>query len=272
MTSQKINLACGSHFVSGDGWVNLDFISRHKEVQQANILKALPFRDHTFDLVYSSHFLEHIPYSLAPSFLAELRRIVKPTGLLRLVTPDFYALCSLYISYRDLCLHSKADLICLEILDQCVRQTVGGRLANFYESLRNNTTSDDELISFLYSLNGELINGDFLPNRNLSLKSFLRYLKGSATDLWIKTVIQLLPSSFRNQNVLMTSVGERHHWLYDFHQLKSLLFSCGFRDIVRCSHVSSSFPSFPFCPLDADINGMPRKGIESMYIEAIPDF
>jgi len=57
-------------------------------------------------------------------------------------------------------------------------------------------------------------------------------------------VLQLLPKAFREQNVSLAAVGERHHWLYDFHQLQRLLAAAGFVAIERCTAATSRGPHF----------------------------
>mgnify|MGYP001052758985 CR=1 FL=1 len=53
----KINLACGSVFVTGDGWINLDYAASDSAVLCADLLGRLPVEDDNAALVYSSHFL-----------------------------------------------------------------------------------------------------------------------------------------------------------------------------------------------------------------------
>ena len=67
----KVNLACGNVFLVGDGWHNFDFISSHPAVHSLNLLDALPLNSGSVELLYSSHFLEHIPISQVDSFLQE---------------------------------------------------------------------------------------------------------------------------------------------------------------------------------------------------------
>jgi hypothetical protein len=66
----------------------------------------------------------------------------------------------------------------------------------------------------------------------------------------------------------LAAVGERHHWLWDFHQLKTVLEAAGFVDVQRRSANNSAAADFPFQPLDLDAEGHPRKGAESLYVEA----
>jgi len=46
----------------------------------------IPFADHTFDVVYSSNVLEHVPHVVA--FQSELHRVLKPSGLAIHVVPS----------------------------------------------------------------------------------------------------------------------------------------------------------------------------------------
>ena len=66
-------------------------------VQWANALE-LPFADGTVEVAYSSHMLEHLGRSDARAFLAEVRRVLAPGGILRLALPD---LSLLVARYRD---------------------------------------------------------------------------------------------------------------------------------------------------------------------------
>lgn len=85
---------------------------------------------------------------------------------------------------------------------------------------------------------------------------------------YIRAVLGLLPPAFRKQNVSTATVGERHAWLYDFYSVEKLLRKAGFVEIRRVSPTTSSIPGFPFFPLDVYEDGSPRKGVESMYVEA----
>ena len=47
-----------------------------------------PFQDGSFDVVYSEHFIEHVPRGAAVTWLRDVRRLLRPGGFLRLSTPD----------------------------------------------------------------------------------------------------------------------------------------------------------------------------------------
>jgi len=267
----KINLACGDTFIDANEWINFDYASSSPAVRKANLLGHLPLKTGSASLVYSSHFLEHIPYSKVPSFIAECYRILQPGGVLRLVLPDFENLCRAYLEKRESGKHREADFIILEIVDQCVRRDSGGELGRFYQTLRGSGTDEDAMIKFVKERTGEDIQASRQSHSyaDLSVGTLARKIQNRVEQIWIRLVLHLLPRSFREQNVSLASVGELHHWLWDYDQLHNVLNAAGFVAIERRDAQTSSFPNFPFIPLDLDVGGRPRKGAESMYIEAI---
>jgi len=59
--------------------------------------KPLPFGDATFDLLYTSHVLEHIPWYRTEDVLREWVRILKPGGQFELWVPDGLKICQTLI-------------------------------------------------------------------------------------------------------------------------------------------------------------------------------
>jgi predicted SAM-dependent methyltransferase len=55
---------------------------------QLDIADPLPFADGCVDWVYAEHLIEHVPLQVAIGWLAEVRRILAPGGLVRITTPD----------------------------------------------------------------------------------------------------------------------------------------------------------------------------------------
>ncbi len=80
----KLHIGCGKGLLSG--WVNIDI---HPAPLSMNVLRGLPFRAGSVRHIFVSHFLEHLffPRDVKP-FLAELRRVLAPGGVVRIVVPD----------------------------------------------------------------------------------------------------------------------------------------------------------------------------------------
>jgi hypothetical protein len=167
MFSAKVNLASGGVFVTGDGWINLDYNAAAPDVRRADLLGRLPLPDNGAALVYSSHFLEHIPRNQVPDFLAECWRILAPGGVLRLVLPDLENLCRAYLLHRERGEHEKADFVVLEMIDQCVRRESGGELGRLYRRLNAGPEVQRELIDFVRERTGENVLSSS-PPRSLS--------------------------------------------------------------------------------------------------------
>ncbi|RKE22664.1 methyltransferase domain-containing protein [Streptomyces sp. TLI_171] len=68
---------------------------------QLDISKPLPFADRSVDWVYAEHLIEHVPLGVAVPWLAEVRRILRPGGLLRLTTPDLARYIDGYLDRRE---------------------------------------------------------------------------------------------------------------------------------------------------------------------------
>ena len=151
----NVNLACGGVYVTAPTWLNLDYASNSPAVQRANLLGRLPLADATADLVYSSHFLEHIPRDQVAPFLQECWRILKPGGVLRLVVPDLKNLCRTYLQHRDGGEHDQADFVVLELLDQCVRRQPGGELGRYYQNLKADPVGNTSSMVFVRDRTGE---------------------------------------------------------------------------------------------------------------------
>lgn len=125
----KVNLACGLQCLPG--WTNVDgsltslfgskrfsFINKilyklagssdyysfdayNKVIQKNglnfyNLKTGVPFNDDSIDVIYCSHFLEHLNKNDGGNFLKECFRSLKKGGLLRVVVPDLDFAFSMY--------------------------------------------------------------------------------------------------------------------------------------------------------------------------------
>jgi predicted SAM-dependent methyltransferase len=273
-SKKRVNIGCGATVITS-GWINLDYKAQHPSVVEANLIQKLPFESESVDIVYSSHFIEHIPKHQVESFFAECHRILKKGGQFRFVVPDFEYLCREYLHQRDNGDHEKANFAIMQILDQCVRQKPGGELGSFYKYVSQNKEEIPELVDYIYHLSGRNLQRkkfEPLEKRNKSLESWLDRKKRRARRKYISVVTQLLPAAFREQNLSFCEIGEKHAWMWDFWSLSNQLCQVGFSDIRKATYDSTYILGESFKELDVDYYGNPRKGQLSLFIEGIkPD-
>src|SRR5262245_50701568 len=85
----KLHLGCGDHRL--EGWINLDRVPG-PAVDVVADGTALPFAEGSAAFLHSEDLLEHLEPSQGRAFLQECFRVLRPGGVLRLLTPDLKAL------------------------------------------------------------------------------------------------------------------------------------------------------------------------------------
>lgn len=84
-----IDIGCGPTHVEFDGSKALRVDIREEVNPDYRCdVRELPFANGTFDVVFSSHVLEHFPRGEWKGVLREWSRLVAPTGMIRLVLPN----------------------------------------------------------------------------------------------------------------------------------------------------------------------------------------
>lgn len=63
--------------------------------------RKLPFSDNTFDIVYSSHCIEHIPWFQIEDTIIEWARVVKPEGRLEVWTVNSYKIAKALVELEE---------------------------------------------------------------------------------------------------------------------------------------------------------------------------
>lgn len=151
-----LNVGSGTTWVR-DGWDTTD----HKARRGATAWR-MDARDGTYDLLFSSHMIEHIPHYKIDDVLRECNRVLRIGGGIRLVCPNLAVIARAYVSAD----HEQFERFIEE--DTTIRRDLGlgGMLMNFIVS-----PGADNL---LLSRNGECIGGyahvyayDFQMLRNL---------------------------------------------------------------------------------------------------------
>lgn len=111
----RVHLGAGDHRLSG--WINVDILPSVADVL-ADFTSPLPFRTGSVDLLHSEDLLEHLDGETGKRLLTECYRVLRPDGVMRLLTPDLRALvervylqreprqltwCSAHLSTRGPC-------------------------------------------------------------------------------------------------------------------------------------------------------------------------
>lgn len=180
-----LNLACGAR--TAPGWNNLDFspyarLRKHPLLASAlyavgilsnermrkleaidpgilhwNLARGVPFPDESFDVVYHSHFLEHLPRQGAKLFLIECWRVLKPGGILRVVVPDLELLVREYWDALNVS-EDAHDAAIAGLIDQMVRTESSGTaeqkpwVRRIERLLRGDAAKTGELHRWMYDV------------------------------------------------------------------------------------------------------------------------
>jgi SAM-dependent methyltransferase len=109
-----LHLGCGNHLK--DGWVNLDLnlngtapeLPPQRLPQTRFILYdlrsgTLPLDDESCELIYSSHFFEHLEHDDGVRLMRDCHRVLQPGGTFRAALPDFPELFRAYLERDEKC-------------------------------------------------------------------------------------------------------------------------------------------------------------------------
>ena len=96
-----------------------------------DLRKRIPFDSDSADAVYHSHVLEHFDRDVAPGFLSEITRVLKPGGIHRIVVPDLETQCREYLNDLEACAidasqAGRHDESVAALLEQSVRREASG--------------------------------------------------------------------------------------------------------------------------------------------------
>jgi len=78
------------------GWLNKNYLVKWPKFKLVDIRKRLPLDDKSVDFIYCSHVLEHFEKWETEMILKECQRVLKKSGMMRIVLPDLDKLVSKY--------------------------------------------------------------------------------------------------------------------------------------------------------------------------------
>jgi predicted SAM-dependent methyltransferase len=262
-----LNIACGGRY--SEQWVNIDFHADSSHVRKVNILSGLPYDDASFEVVYCSHFLEHLSLDQVKFLMGEVLRILKPNGIFRVVVPDLENVCREYLTVLDAIstgqkVEKRYEWIVTELIDQLVRVDRGGEMGQVFN--RVIVSKDTDLAGYILNRTGdELLKTKSKEKRKVSFDK----VKNKIFYLYLKSIRLLVPKALRDLVFVNTTIGERHQWMYDRYSMVTLLESEGFNNICVEQFNTSKIDDFNSYMLDIKPGGTPYKGVSSLYVEAI---
>ena len=90
-----VNFGSGPYPLAG--WINVDLDAAGRPEVVADLSRALPFADGCADAIFTEDFVAQLEPDALGYFLAECRRMLKPGGTLRVLTPDLKRFARAYL-------------------------------------------------------------------------------------------------------------------------------------------------------------------------------
>jgi predicted SAM-dependent methyltransferase len=98
-SAKRLNWGCGEH--TAPGWLNVDLKSGPGVDLSCDIREGLPLENDSIDCAVSVHALQELTIPELTPALTELRRVLRPRGVLRLVLPDLAKGIQAYLRGQD---------------------------------------------------------------------------------------------------------------------------------------------------------------------------
>ena len=96
----KINFGCGVE-QQLPGWINVDSDFNAAPDVVADLSREMPFPSASADFIFSEALLEQLDLAQSAIFLRECRRVLKPTGVMRLLAADLEKFARAYLDRPD---------------------------------------------------------------------------------------------------------------------------------------------------------------------------
>lgn len=94
---KKLHLGCGAIIING--WVNLD-LNPPEGGTVCDLRRPLPYESDSVDFIFHEHFIEHLTRDEGVRLTKECYRVLKPDGVLRIITPDLYLIAKDYLDNK----------------------------------------------------------------------------------------------------------------------------------------------------------------------------
>jgi predicted SAM-dependent methyltransferase len=147
-----LNLGCGA--AGHPAFVNVDIVPAPGVIEH-DVRSGIPFPDATYDLVYHSTMLSGLRPTEALALTRECHRVLKPGGVLRIVTEDLEQMCRVYLQKLEAAYQGDPQSahdhqwMLLELFDQATRERHGGEMVRY---LKQDPLPNED---FIYARTGE---------------------------------------------------------------------------------------------------------------------
>lgn len=266
-----LNIACGEKVSSVGNWINVDLESPLDDVLSMNVCDGLKFSDNTFDVVYAAQFVEHLDLPILNNVFLEVIRVLKPNGILRVVTPNLEELVDSYLNYlkgiranpKELEIE-KYDWIRMEIFDQIVRDKSGGEMREALDNFGHGMTQFlSERFGLAFSSEVGQASGSNKSNKRFN-RSFSQILRRLPAFLKRKIIFLLSSKSSKIGNFRVS--GEVHRYVHDSFSLSRAFNNAGFASCKVLSAFESDIPSWDQYELDSKMGV--ADGPKCLFMEA----
>lgn len=95
LATRRLEIGPGDHRIPG--FETLNIVDGPEVDYVCDAAEPLRFVDGTFDLIYCSHILEHIPWYKTEKVLRDWTRVLKPGGTLEVWVPDGLKICQAFV-------------------------------------------------------------------------------------------------------------------------------------------------------------------------------
>jgi predicted SAM-dependent methyltransferase len=271
-----LNVGCGTRYHAA--WTNVDLRSNSPDVLAYDIRTGLPYADKTFDAVYHSHVLEHMPRNAGEALIGECYRVLKNGGILRVVVPDLEFNARLYL--QCLAEAKKENVseierehyhwVLVNLIDQMVRTRSGGEMLQFL--IKEPMHDFDFVVSHAGGTEIKMIRENYKVRKGATALSGLARIRGALAYRWhrLKRILGLRLLNITDnaaQEIAFRQQGEIHQWMYDAYSLGELLRKTGFSDVRVAAAVESAIANFTSFNLDTEPDGSTYKP-GSLFMEA----
>jgi hypothetical protein len=261
-----LNLGCGAEV--HPAFVNVDLIEAPGVVKH-DLRRGIPYSDETYDLVYHSTMLSHLRPEDAVALTRECHRVLKPGGILRIVTEDLEQMCRLYLQKLDAAFDgdcqsaSDYEWMVLEFYDQATREKSGGGMVEYLQ--QDPLPSEAFVLSRIGAQGRRIIAGVRASQRRnqagqaTGIRPVLSRLK-TGTRHWLMAALfgSDAPQAFEIGKFRVSS-GQVSYRMYDRYSLRQLFLKAGFMNISVRTARESGFPRWNDVNLDLSSDGTPAR-------------